>query len=40
MTDKDERDLTHRKFYGAEQEVAFSAKASPDTPQTRDPAYK
>jgi uncharacterized protein (TIGR00730 family) len=40
MTDNDERDLTHRKFYGAEQEVAFSSKASPDTPQTRDPAYK
>jgi uncharacterized protein (TIGR00730 family) len=40
MTEKEERDLTHRKFYGAEQEVAFSAKASPDTPQTRDPAYK
>ena len=40
MTEKEERDLTRRKFYGAEQEVAFSNKASPDTPQTRDPAYK
>ena len=40
MTEKDERDLTHRKFYRAEQEAAFSDKASPDTPQTRDPAYK
>jgi uncharacterized protein (TIGR00730 family) len=40
MTEKDERDLTHRKFYRAEQEAAFSDKASPDTPQTRHPAYK
>ena len=40
MTEKDERDLKRRKFYPAEQEVAFSNKASPDTPQTRDPAYK
>jgi uncharacterized protein (TIGR00730 family) len=40
MTEKDERDLTHRKFYRAEQEAAFTDKASPDTPQTRDPAYK
>ena len=40
MTDKDEHDLKRRKFYRAEQEVAFSNKASPDTPQTRDPAYK
>ncbi len=40
MTEKDERDLTHRKFYRAEQEAAFSDKASPDTPQTRDPAYR
>ena len=40
MTEKEERDLSRRKFYGAEQEVAFSDKASPDTPQTRDPAYK
>jgi uncharacterized protein (TIGR00730 family) len=40
MTEKDERDLTHRKFYRAEQEAAFSDKASPDTPQTGDPAYR
>lgn len=40
MTERDERDLTGRKFYPAEQEAAFSDKASPDTPQTRDPAYK
>ena len=40
MTENDERDLTHRKFYRAEQEAAFSDKASPDTPQTRDPAYR
>ena len=40
MTEKDERDLKRRKFYRAEQEAAFSDKASPDTPQTRDPAYK
>ncbi|QDM41502.1 MULTISPECIES: LOG family protein [Bacteria] len=40
MTEKEERDLTERKFYPAEQEAAFSDKASPDTPQTRDPAYR
>ncbi len=40
MTTRDERELTGRKFYPAEQEAAFSDKASPDTPQTRDPAYK
>ncbi|WP_188644953.1 LOG family protein [Tsuneonella deserti] len=40
MTEKEERDLKRRKFYPAEQEAAFSDKATPDTPQTRDPAYK
>jgi uncharacterized protein (TIGR00730 family) len=40
MTEKSERDLKRRKFYGAEQEAAFSDKATPDTPQTRDPAYR
>ncbi|MXO74966.1 lysine decarboxylase [Altererythrobacter aerius] len=40
MTEREERDLTGRKFYGADQEVAFSDKATPDTPQTRHPAYR
>jgi uncharacterized protein (TIGR00730 family) len=40
MTKKDERDLKRRKFYRAEQEAAFSSKSTPDTPQTRDPAYR
>ena len=40
MTDREERDLKGRKFYRAEQEAAFSEKATPDTPQTRDPAYR
>ena len=40
MTDREEHDLKRRKFYRAEQEAAFSEKATPDTPQTRDPAYR
>ncbi len=40
MTDREERDLKRRKFYRAEQEAAFSEKATPDTPQTRHPAYR
>ena len=44
MTDeekkKSERDLADRKFYPADEEVAFSDAATPSTPQTRHPAYK
>ncbi|MFA9200466.1 MAG: LOG family protein [Cypionkella sp.] len=40
MTEREERDLKRRKFYRAEQEAAFSEKATPDTPQTRHPAYR
>lgn len=40
MTNREERDLKRRKFYRAEQEAAFSEKSTPDTPQTRDPAYR
>jgi len=40
MTKKEERDLKRRKFYRAEQEAAFSSKSTPDTPQTRNPAYR
>jgi len=40
MTQREERDLKRRKFYRAEQEAAFSEKSSPDTPQTRHPAYR
>jgi hypothetical protein len=35
-----ERDLTHRKFYPAEQEAGFAEAAPTDTPQTRHPAYR
>ena len=40
MTEREERDLSRRKFYRAEQEAAFSEKTTPDTPQTRHPAYR
>lgn len=42
MTDKDnpDRDLTHRKFYPAEEEAGFSDAAPVHTPQTDHPAYK
>jgi len=40
MTKAEERDLKGRRFYRAEQEAAFSEKATPDTPQTRHPAYR
>lgn len=40
MTKEEDRDLQSRKFYPADQEVAFSDKATPDTPQTRHPAYR
>ena len=42
MTDEanDERDLTDRKFYRAEQEAGFAEAAPTDTPQTRHPAYR
>jgi uncharacterized protein (TIGR00730 family) len=36
----DDRDLTVRKFYPAEQEVGFAEAAPTDTPQTRHPAYR
>ena len=36
----DDRDLTVRKFYRAEQEVGFAEAAPSDTPQTRHPAYR
>ena len=41
MTDKkDDRDLSDRKFYPAEQEAKFSKAAPKSTPQTEHPAYK
>ena len=40
MTEREERDLSSRKFYRAEQEAAFSEKSTPDTHQTRHPAYR
>ncbi len=36
----DDRDLTVRKFYRAEQEAGFAKRAPADTPQTRHPAYR
>jgi uncharacterized protein (TIGR00730 family) len=36
----DERDLTDRKFYPADQEAGFAEAAPTDTPQTRHPAYR
>ncbi|WEK48217.1 MAG: LOG family protein [Candidatus Andeanibacterium colombiense] len=36
----DEHDLTHRKFYRAEQEAAFSEAQPAQTPQTQHPAYR
>jgi hypothetical protein len=40
MTKQEERDLKGRKFYPAEEEAAFSDKATPSTPQTTHPAYR
>ena len=37
---EDDRDLTVRKFYRAEQEAGFAEQAPTDTPQTRHPAYR
>ena len=36
----DDRELTVRKFYRAEQEAGFAERAPSDTPQTRHPAYR
>ena len=36
----EERDVTERKFYKAEQEAKFSASEKVSTPQTRHPAYR
>jgi uncharacterized protein (TIGR00730 family) len=36
----DDRELTVRKFYRAEQEAGFADRAPTDTPQTRHPAYR
>lgn len=41
MTDTPpESDLSDRRFYGAEQEAAFTESAPQETPQTQHPAYK
>ena len=39
MTEPEDKNLTHRRFYKAEQEASF-ADAQGGTPQTQDPAYK
>ncbi len=39
MTD-DEKKLTDRRFYRAEQEASFEEKRAHETPQTRHPAYR
>lgn len=36
----DDRELTHRKFYHAKQEAAFSEAAPKQTPQTQNPSYR
>lgn len=40
MIDNEERGLTDRKFYPAEEEAEFADKQAPSTPQTRHPAYR
>jgi len=40
MTEKEERELSSRKFYPADQEAAFTDAAPTSTPQTRHPAYR
>ena len=40
MSPEDERELTERRFYRAEQEAGFAEKEAPSTPQTRHPAYR
>ena len=40
MSDKQDRDLTDPKFYGAEQETKFAEQRSAKTPQTQHPAYR
>ena len=37
---EDEKKLTDRRFYKAEQEASFTEARSHDTPQTRNPAYR
>ena len=37
---EEDRQLTKRKFYRAEQEAGFAEQAPTDTPQTRHPAYR
>ncbi|WP_284126565.1 LOG family protein [Parerythrobacter aestuarii] len=40
MKDKNDRKLSDRRFYRAEQEARFSESSPTDTPQTRHPAYR
>lgn len=40
MNEQDDSGLTDRKFYPAEEEADFAENKTPQTPQTRHPAYK
>ena len=40
MTEPEDKNLTQRRFYKAEQEASFAEAKEVATPQTRDPAYK
>ncbi|VWX53509.1 Lysine decarboxylase [Novosphingobium sp. 9U] len=40
MTEPEDKELTHRRFYKAEQEASFAGAQGTGTPQTQDPAYK
>jgi len=40
MTEPEDKNLTQRRFYKAEQEASFAKAKEVATPQTRDPAYK
>jgi len=40
MTEPEDKNLTQRRFYKAEQEASFAKGKALSTPQTQDPAYK
>jgi uncharacterized protein (TIGR00730 family) len=40
MTEPEDKTLTKRRFYKAEQEASFAEAQAPRTPQTQDPAYR
>ena len=40
MTEEEEKHLTHRRFYKAEQEASFAEDRATETAQTRSPSYR